>query len=111
MYKAGCIILSVAVITVSVLYWRESNHNDYHRSKMHQFQFMDKLGEFIGRDITEFQSVYPSAQCENDICVVDARKISYIDVFKDESVSAIDFFGIELVLDKGKIVNIRQHKP
>lgn len=111
MYKVGCVLLSFALITVSVMYWRESMHNDYHRSKMHEFQFIAKLGSFIGKDVTEFQPVYPSAQCTADLCVLETRDINHKDVFKVESVPAIDFFGIELVIEQGKIAIIRQHKP
>lgn len=111
MYKVGCVILSLALITVSALYWRESMHNEYHISKMNQFEYISKLNHFIGKNIQEFQLAYPKVQCEMAACVLNSRDIEHLDVFKSLDTSAIDFFGIELVVENGIVTNIRQYKP
>ena len=61
-YISILIILGAGLIFSSVNYYIEKSHNQFHRSRMIQYQFLNQIRNMANNDITYVRNKFPTIE-------------------------------------------------
>ncbi len=111
-YKILSGVLAVLFMTVLALYWRERLHNEFHRSKMLQYEYIRYLVYTSKRDIRNVIKAYPDIEKDGNGYFISAISAMDSEFLANKDFQPRDFMGVYLDVDEnGRISHASLYKP
>ena len=102
----------VSLAYVSVTYVKTNNHNQYHRSKMVQLNYLVQIRNLSGNDINVLKKQISGITALSNGYLVPAEEILKSKYIQDQNIELKDFYGYYLQTNtNGLIINANLHKP
>jgi len=115
-YKASFYIISLiflfAISFLLIKLYVKSEYNEFHRSKMIQYQYVNSLQNFIGTPKSGLLDVFNGVQCKPSHCYVLSENVVSGPFFRKKNFENKDFFGVTFYIsNEGVVTRVSLYKP
>lgn len=111
-YISICAVFIAVTAFLSLIYFQSQSHNEFHQSKMVQYQFLNIIRNESNNKLSSIKQRFPTLQEAQGGFLIPVASVLETEYIKSKNVPLLDFYGYFITTnDQGVVTGATLHKP